>query len=310
VLLAADEIYQGDARDLLPLVAPESVALALWSPPYHVGKAYEEGVTVDEWEGLLREVIALHEPIIKPGGFLVININDILAFPDPEMPRIQADNVSHRRQQVTREQIEQAIAAHPNANRRQLAALLGCSEQTIDRRLNGNNARGGKYQAQTRVKLAGPLLEEAAMEVGLYLYDRRVWLKDPAWANSRWTSSSYRSVDDFEYLYVFWKPGVTKVDRGRLAQQEWGTWGSRGVWTIPSVRANDEHEAMFPLELPRRCIRLLTEPGELVLDCFAGSGTTPAVARELGRRYIAIELDFAYAHLARRRLSLARSVSC
>ncbi|HEX4680503.1 MAG TPA: site-specific DNA-methyltransferase [Gaiellaceae bacterium] len=307
MLLHADEIYEGDARDLLPLVAPDSVALALWSPPYHVGKAYEEGVTVAEWEGLLREVIALHEPILKPGGFLVININDILAFPDPEMPRIQADNVSHRRQQVTREQIEQAIAAHPDANRRQLAALLGCSEQTIDRRLNGNNARGGKYQPQTRVKLAGPLLEEAAMEAGLYLHDRRVWLKDPAWVNSRWTSSSYRSVDDFEYLYVFWKAGVTKVDRGRLAHQEWGAWGSRGVWTIPSVRANDEHEAMFPSELPRRCIRLLTEPGELVLDCFAGSGTTAAVARELGRRYIAFELDPAYAQLARRRLLLARS---
>ncbi|HEX4680487.1 MAG TPA: site-specific DNA-methyltransferase [Gaiellaceae bacterium] len=304
MFLAADNIYEGDARDLLPLVAADSVALALWSPPYHVGKRYEESVTVGEWEGLMRDVIALHERILKPGGFLVININDILAFPDPTMPRIQADNVSHRRQTVTREQIEQTMAEHPDANRRQLAALLGCSEQTVDRRLNGNNARGGKYQPQTRVKLAGPLLEEAASAARLHLYDRRVWLKDPAWANSRWTSSSYRSVDDFEYLYVFWKPGVTKVDRGRLEQSEWGEWGSRGVWMIPSVRANNEHEAMFPPELPRRCIRLLTDPGEIVLDCFAGSGTTAAVARELKRHYIAIELDPTYARLARRRLSL------
>jgi DNA modification methylase len=87
-----------------------------------------------------------------------------------------------------------------------------------------------------------------------------LWVKDPAWANSRWSSNSYCAVDDFEYVYVFWKPGVTKVDRDRLTRTEWGEWDSRGTWQIPSVRKNDAHEAMFPLELPRRCIRLLTGP--------------------------------------------------
>lgn len=303
--LAVDEIHEGDARALLPQIERDSVALAVWSPPYHVGKCYEQGVTSKAWEHLLGGVIALHEPILRPGGFLAININDILCFTDPKMPRIQADNISHRRQKVTREQIEATIAAHPDASRHQLAALLDCSEQTIDRRLNGNNARGGKYQPQTRVKLAGPLLEAAARDAGLYLYDRRIWLKDPAWANSRWTSSSYRSVDDFEYVYVFWKPGVTRVDRSRLESGEWGAWGSRGIWQIPSVRANDNHEAMFPPELPRRCIRLLTDPGDTVLDCFAGSGTTALVARELGRHYIAIELDPRYAALAHDRIAEA-----
>jgi site-specific DNA-methyltransferase (adenine-specific) len=303
VSLAVDEIHEGDARALLPRIERDSVALAVWSPPYHVGKGYEQDVTSEAWEQLLGEVIALHEPILRPGGFLAININDVLCFSDPEMPRFQADNVSHRRQKVTREQIEAAIAANPDASRHQLAALLGCSEQTIDRRLNGNNVRGGKYKPQTRVRLAGPLLEAAAHDAGLYLYDRRIWLKDPAWANSRWTSSSYRSVDDFEYLYVFWKPGVTRVDRSRLESGEWGAWGSRGVWQIPSVRANDDHEAMFPPELPRRCIRLLTDAGDTVLDCFAGSGTTAAIARELGRHYIAIELNPGYASLARARVA-------
>jgi len=46
------------------------------------------------------------------------------------------------------------------------------------------------------------------------------------------------------------------------------------VWQIPSVRANDDHEAKFPIELPLRTIRMLTDPDEIVLDCFMGSGTT------------------------------------
>ena len=146
----------------------------------------------------------------------------------------------------------------PEASRDELAAILGCSEQTIDRRLNGNNVRGGKYMPQTRTKLVGGILERFALDAGLYLYDRRVWVKDPAWENSRWTSSSYRAVDEFEYVYLFWKPGVTTVRRSRLTAEQWSAWGSRAVWNFPSVRVNGEHPAMFPLGLPSRCVQLLT----------------------------------------------------
>ena len=88
---------------------------------------------------------------------------------------------------------------------------------------------------QTRVFLVGGLIETAANEAGFHLYDRRVWVKDAAWENSKWHTISYRSVDEFEYVYIFWKPGTTKVDRFRLTKQEWVNWGSRAVWEIPSV---------------------------------------------------------------------------
>ena len=300
--LAVNQIYTGDARKLLPRIAPASVALSVWSPPYHVGKSYEVDMTFDAWQALLREVIALHVDVLSPGGFLCINIADILCFRDESMPKIMALNPGKRRQSVTTEDVLRAKRQYPEYNRDQLAELLGCSEQTIDRRLNGNNIRGGKYSAQTRVKLVGGLLEEMALDAGLYLYDRRVWVKDAAWENSKWASLSYRSVDEFEYVYFFWKPGITKVERKRLGAGEWSEWGSRGVWKFPSVRSNDIHEAMFPPELPRRCIRLLTDPGDIVLDCFMGSGTTALVAREEGREFIGIELDADYVRMARRAL--------
>ena len=293
--LEINRIHQGDARELLPLIAPESVAISVWSPPYFVGKEYEKYlVNFSDWKTLLSEVITIHEPILKPGGFLVVNIADILCFPDDSIPRYQAMTVSRHRSSVTKEDVLHAKAEHPNFNRRQLAKLLGCSEQTVDRRLNGNNIRGGKYATQTRVQLAGDVLVEAAAQAGLPLYDRRIWIKDAAWENSRWASLSYRSVDEFEYLYFFWKPGITKVDRARLAPNEWSEWGSRGVWKFPSVRSNDDHEAKFPIELPRRVIRLLTDPGETVLDCFMGSGTTALAAIQEGRNYIGTELDEKY----------------
>ncbi len=55
------------------------------------------------------------------------------------------------------------------------------------------------------------------------------------------------------------------------------------------------HPARFPAELPRFFVEFLTEPGELVLDPFAGSNTTGAVAERLGRQWIAIEKDQSYA---------------
>ena len=262
--LGHDAIYCGDARTLLKRVEPDSVALSFWSPPYFVGKSYEKALSFQEWQDLLREVIRLHFPIIKPGGFLVINSADILAFPDEGMPRIQADNIATRKSPVTREQVLAAKEAHPDFNRHQLAALLGCSEQTIQRRTENNNVRGGKYKPQTRVQLVGGLIDQWATDAGFFLYDRRAWVKDPCWANSRWHSLSYRSVDEFEYLYVFWKPGITVVDRSRLAKQEWSDWGSRGAWHFQSVRSHVTHEAEFPVELPRRMIKLLSAPNDLV----------------------------------------------
>lgn len=296
--LALNHVHQGDARNLLHEIEPDSISCSIWSPPYGVGKEYEKNVSYEEWLSLIYDVIAAHQNLLVPGGFLAVNVADILVFPDSSMPRIQARTLSRQTSKVTQDDVLKAKVENPTYNRDQLGKLLGCSEQTIDRRLNGNNIRGGKYNTQTRVQLAGGALQSAGERAGLYLYDRRIWVKDAAWENSKWHSLSYRSVDEFEYLYIFWKPGETIVDRSRLTPTEWTEWGSRGVWKFPSVRSNDDHEAKFPIELPRRVIKLFTSPGETVLDCFMGSGTTGVAAIQLDRNYIGIELNETYAELA------------
>lgn len=300
--LEINTIHQGDTSILINQLEPDSIALSFWSPPYFVGKNYEKDATFDSWQNLLKETIEGHLTVLKPGGFLVINIDDILAFPDPNIPRIQAPNKSKLRSPVTREDVLEAKKKYPDYNRNKLAELLGCSEQTIDRRLNGNNIRGGKYNTQTRVCLVGHYLERYAYDCGLYLYDRRIWAKDPTWQNSQWHSSSYRAVSEFEHLYIFWKPGETVIDRNRLNAKEWSEWGSRGIWNIRSVRSNKNHEAQFPVELAEKVIRLLTDEEDLVLDPFMGSGTTAIAAINTNRNYIGIEREVDYIKLANQRI--------
>lgn len=75
--LAINQIYQGDARELLSEIEPDSIACSVWSPPYHVGKDYERDSTYEEWVNLLHDVIKRHYALLKPGGFLVINLSVI-----------------------------------------------------------------------------------------------------------------------------------------------------------------------------------------------------------------------------------------
>ena len=296
-------VIVGDARFIMPAFPRSSVDLSVWSPPYYVGKEYERYLaTFDDWRSLLQDVVMQHIGLLKPGGFMAVNIGDILCFPDPSMPRLQANNVRGKRSAVTADDVRAAMRRHPQAGRRELAALLGCSEQTVQRRLQGNNVRGGRQAPGTKVLLTGGLLVEWAETAGLHLHDQRIWRKDPCWANCQWHSTSYRAVDEFEHVYVFWKPGETQYDRDRLTRQEWSVWGSRGVWSIPSVRRNDRHAAEFPVELVRRLIQLLSPKGGVVLDPFMGSGTTAVAAAKLGRRWAGIERDAAYAQAAEQRI--------
>jgi DNA modification methylase len=296
--LAINRIHHGRSEDLMGKIEPESLALSFWSPPYFVGKEYERDETYESWQTMLRKVIHHHSKALKPGGYLVINIADIRVFKDESIPRFQAMNLSMQKSKVTREMVLETKARFPDLNRYELAKYLGCSEQTIDRRLNGNNIRGGKYEVQSRVNLVGGPLQQYGIECGLYLYDHRIWVKDPAWANCKWTSNSLKSVDEYEDLYVFWKPGQQIIDRTKLAPSEWKEWGARAVWYVNSVRANDDHEAKFPLELASRVIRLYTDPGQTVLDPFMGSGTTALACLETGRNYIGIEKEEKYVGLA------------
>ncbi len=75
----------------------------------------------------------------------------------------------------------------------------------------------------------------------------------------------------------------------------------RSVWTFNTQPYPDAHFAVFPEELPTRCIKAGCPVGGIVLDPFAGSGTTGAVARALGRSSIMIELNPEYVKLIEER---------
>lgn len=77
--------------------------------------------------------------------------------------------------------------------------------------------------------------------------------------------------------------------------------GAAGGGNIGSKLAH-EHPAPFPEKLAEFYIKSFCKPGGIVLDCFCGSGTTLAVAKKLGRKYIGIDISPEYVALSKRRL--------
>lgn len=123
-----------------------------------------------------------------------------------------------------------------------------------------------------------------------------------------------------DYILIFRKPGdnaVPIVD-DEVTNDEWIEW-ARPIWygiresaTLNAAEAREEkderHIAALQLETVRRCVKLWSNPGELVLDPFAGIGTTGYVALQNGRQFVGCELKRSYYEAACRNIDRASNV--
>ena len=98
-----------------------------------------------------------------------------------------------------------------------------------------------------------------------------------------------------------WEMGPRDVPTREYPEMNQNGRNIRTVWEIATQPYPDAHFATFPEEIAKRCIMAGTSERGLVLDPFAGSGTVGAVALELGRRAILIELNPKYCELIERR---------
>ena len=99
-----------------------------------------------------------------------------------------------------------------------------------------------------------------------------------------------------DYIHIYRKTEAFELI-GRTGHPVEAIWSSEdtGSNEQASIDSRDFFGEQFatpkPEQLIKRVIELTTQPGDVVLDCFAGSGTTPAVAHKLGRRWVAIEIE-------------------
>ena len=161
------------------------------------------------------------------------------------------------------------------------------------------------------------------IECGFNLHDTMIWQKANPMPQVK--TSRYNQV--FEYMFVFSK-GSPKTFNPILVECKCGGNGYNStcknmdgesgrtkksfvinktkyddnIWRIAIAQNKTGHPAVFPEEIAVRHIKSWSNDGDVVLDCFMGSGTTAKVARALGRKYIGFEISKEYCDLANKRL--------
>jgi len=114
-------------------------------------------------------------------------------------------------------------------------------------------------------------------------------------------NKSHKYVDQYEAEEG--EQHRTKAGLMKIADVAYSVRNARSVWNIATQPFSEAHFATFPPELAERCIKAGCPEGGMVLDPFFGAGTTGLVADRLRRSCIGIELNPAYAEIARNRIS-------
>jgi DNA modification methylase len=150
--------------------------------------------------------------------------------------------------------------------------------------------------------------------------------KDIVWCKPRGTTKWQRGATQFshspyplmfntninhEFILIFQKGGNGDLDFSAVPafNRQFVRKVAYSVWDIIPINSpsgDEKHVAPYPEEIPKRLILLFTFKGDVVLDPFAGCGTTNKVAKELGRKSIAVELSAEYCELIKAKVDAVK----
>lgn len=159
------------------------------------------------------------------------------------------------------------------------------------------------------VQSVGADITQIAKRVGYKYHSTIIWnegniSKSTAWGSWLSASSPY-VIAPVELILVFYKDSWKKTSgsgQSDIVKDEFISW-TQGVWTFSGEKKSKiGHPAPFPIELPKRCIKLFSFVGDTILDPFMGSGTTLVAAKQNNRNGIGIDIDQGYCNLAKNRV--------
>lgn len=308
-------IITGDCAEVLKTIPSESVQTCVTSPPYFGLRDYgHEGQigleeTPEAFVSRLVEVFREVRRVLRSDGTLWLNLGDSYAGSwGAQGKQGSSGQMATRRISEARQ-----VAAHPK---------------------RGSHAGTIRMEGLKPKDLIGiPWMVAFALRAdGWFLRSDIIWAKP----NPMPESISDRPTKAHEYVFLLAKSARYLYDAAAIAEpaasvapsgsgfagrqggarglpmsggkgsevpwQPSETRNRRTVWTIPTRPFRGAHFATFPVDLVEPCILAGSRQGDLVLDPFAGAGTTGLVANRLGRAFIGIEIREEYAEMARERI--------
>lgn len=256
-------LHCGDCIDLLKALPNNSVDLVITSPPYCIGKAYEDPHNDIEFfkaqhNSMFKELYR----VTKIGGSLCWQVGYHIS----EKCVVPLDCIIYDIFTTNSEKLQ-----YPFILRNRIIWTFGHG-------LNSNNRFSGRHETIL------------------------------------WFTKGQQSIFNLDEVRVPQKyPGKRYYKGPKKGQLSGNPLGKNpsDVWDIPNVKAmhveKTDHPCQFPVALPQRLIKALTNPEDLVLDPFMGSGTTGVAAIIEGRRFVGAELVKEYFDISIARIKDATS---
>lgn len=254
-------LHNGDCIELLRKLPNESVDLVITSPPYCIGKAYEDPHNdIKTFREQHTNIFDELYRVVKPGGSICwqvgYHISDKCVIPLDCIVYDIFTSLSEGRE-------------YPFVLRNRIIWTFGHG-------LNSTKRFSGRHETI--------MWFTKGKQTFFNLDDVRIPQKYPG-------KRSYKGPN-----------------KGHLSGNPLGK-NPSDVWDIPNVKANHiektEHPCQFPVAIPQRLIKALTEPGALILDPFMGAGTSGVAALIEGRRFVGAELVKTYYDISVERLKEA-----
>ena len=262
-------VIEGDAADALARLPADSVQLAVTSPPYaDQRRSTSGGIHPDDYvEWFMPRAEAIRR-VLRPDGTFVLNIKE---------KAVRGERHTYV--------LELILAMRE-------AGWLWTEEFVWHKK----NSYPGKWP--NRFRDSWERLLQFNLSRRFRMHQEAVMVPVGDWAGSRLRnlSATDRVRDESRAESGFGKNVSHWLGR-ELAYPT-------NVLHMATECSNRGHSAAFPEALPAWFVRLFTQPGDVVLDAFAGSGSTLAAARDLGRRAVGVDVSAAYCALARERLGL------
>lgn len=261
------KVCRGNCLDVLPLLPDQSVDLIVTSPPYaDQRKDTYGGVHPDSYVEWFLPIAAELKRVLKPTGSFILNIKERVV--DGERHTYVIELILEMRKQ----------------------GWLWTEEYCWHKK----NSYPGKWPNRFRDGWERCLHFTLSKKFAMYQEEVMVPMGD--WAGSRLKNlSETDKIRDNSKVGSGFGKNISKWVGRDMAYPD-------NVLHMATECGNKGHSAAFPVDLPVWFIKLFTQPGDVVLDPFMGSGTTAVAAQDLGRDFVGVEIKEDYCEIAQERL--------
>ena len=289
------------------------VKLVYIDPPFNTGQAfehYDDGVEHSVWLGMMRERLVQIRDLLSPDGSVWVHLDDA----EMAYCKVLMDEIFGRKNFVATVVWEKADSPRNSArflsvDQDYILIYAREAERWKPNKLGRDDAVNAKYKNPDNDLrgpwLSGDLRANKPYSLGRYEVTGPTGRKFTPPPGKFWRISQ----ETFDALdadsRIWWGPNGEALPTLKRFLSEVGDLVPRTMWAALEVGSNrtssNEQKRLVPgmeafstpkpERLLERVIHIASNPGDIVLDCFGGSGTTAAVAHKMGRRWVTVELS-------------------